>query len=353
MKYKKKITIDLRTSTLLGPTCLFFWSLKHYYDSNYKVKLINKHWGQEKFLSGLRYDKGKKEFIKGSSIYLWDPTTHPNDLLYNLIEPTFPNLKIEEKKYSYLKRIFLNIPNFFNRNKIYLNDFATTFLEEKDKNSYNKMKTDYFKKNPSIIELLRLFLHFFYMKFFQKFKEKPLSKPFRYQIHKSLLTRELIEFVNLAKSSKKKHILISVLWDEGKKFENQNDRLRGGPHFIKDDWENMLKYVKQLDDYALRNKNIRFVLASKKAVDWDKYLKSDYIDLRNFEELGFTLSQSIYIAQEICDASINWPSTYSIWITNCANMIHLTWGGNKDTAQWARNKLHKDNPKKLLSLLDC
>ena len=77
--------------------------------------------------------------------------------------------------------------------------------------------------------------------------------------------------------------------------------------------------------YAIETKKIKkFVLASKKAVDWEVFLKSKFVDLRNFEELGFSLSQSIYIAQEICDVSINWPSTYTIWISNCENMLHLT-----------------------------
>ena len=351
MKKGKEITIDLRTGTMLGPTCTFFWSLKYYLDSSYKITLINKHWSMEGKESGLRFDSKKKEFMKGSSKYLWDPSTHPNDLLYNLIIPTFSNIKIVEKKYSFIKRAMLNMPSFFNSKKIYLNDFATFFLEAKDKENFVKLKIDYFKKNRSLIELIRLILNFLYLKYFNKFKKIPKSKPFRYKIHNSLLNTKVLNFISKVKKDNKKHILISVLWDEGRKFEKQNDRLRGGPHFIESEWNSLLKYVRFLDEYAQKSGKIRFVLASKKAVDWDKYLDSEFIDLRNFEELGFTLSQSIYIAQEICDVSINWPSTYTIWISNCENMLHLTWGGNKDTAKWARNELHKESPEKLLQYL--
>ena len=42
--------------------------------------------------------KKREKFKSGSSRYLWDPAIHPNDILYNLIIPTFTNLKIIEKK---------------------------------------------------------------------------------------------------------------------------------------------------------------------------------------------------------------------------------------------------------------
>ena len=64
------------------------------------------------------------------------------------------------------------------------------------------------------------------------------------------------------------------------------------------------------------------------------------------------MSQSIFIAQELCDATINWPSTYGIWITNCINKVHLTWHDNKDTAKWARNDLHLKPPEELLKTLE-
>ena len=83
-------------------------------------------------------------------------------------------------------------------------------------------------------------------------------------------------------------------------------------------------------------------------MDGGAYLNSEFLDLRNFEELGFCLSQSIYIAQELASATINWPSTYTIWISNCAGIEHLTWMDNRDTAPWARNNLHKQPVEELL-----
>jgi len=43
-------------------------------------------------------------------------------------------------------------------------------------------------------------------------------------------------------------------------------------------------------------------------------MKKITVDLRNFEEKGLTFSQSLYIIQEITELTINWPSTFSIWI---------------------------------------
>jgi len=165
------------------------------------------------------------------------------------------------------------------------------------------------------------------------------------------MTRDVADFISQNKKEGVKYILISVLWDESMKFEKQADRLKGGPDFSELEFSKLKKYIQELDEFALTTGKIKFVLASKKAVDWENFLRSDFVDLRNFEELGFSLSQSIYLAQEICDVSLNWPSTYSIWITNCSKMIHLTWMDNKDTAVWARNKIHEKSPKYLLSIL--
>ena len=132
------------------------------------------------------------------------------------------------------------------------------------------------------------------------------------------------------------------------KFEVKKDRLKGGPNGDDQEFEKLKKYVKELDEFALKTGKIKFILASKKAVDWENFLKSDFLDLRDFEEINFSMSQMIYIAQELSDVTINWPSTFSIWITNCSNIIHLTWLNNKDTSKWARNSMNKKNVNSLL-----
>ena len=60
----------------------------------------------------------------------------------------------------------------------------------------------------------------------------------------------------------------------------------------------------------------------------------------------------IYISQELSNATINWPSTFSIWITNCADITHLTWMNNRDTAKWSRNNLHNQHVNSLLKKIE-
>ncbi len=74
--------------------------------------------------------------------------------------------------------------------------------------------------------------------------------------------------------------------------------------------------------------------------------------MHKFEKYGFSLSQMIYICQELSVATINWPSTFSIWIKPCRDIIHLTWNDNKDTARWTRNTLHLQSPQTLIDLLN-
>lgn len=349
---KKQLTIDLRTGTMLGPVCILFWSLKYYENERVSLKIINKHWSL-KTNDGLKFDKKSKKYLTGESVYLWDSNLHPNDLLYNLILPTFSNIKIIEKKYSFISRLFLNIPPFYSNNNIHFIDFISFFMSKEEKKNLINQHKNYYYKNKNLIELLRYKFKEIYINSKKNYKIKPISMPFRYKINTSLKNHITVNnFIKKHKKNNVKYILISVLWDEEKKIEKQSDRLRGGPHFIEEEWNSLLKYVKDLDNFIIKNPKYKFILASKKAIDWQKFIKSDYLDLRNFEEFDFTLSQSLYIAQELSSVTINWPSTYSIWITNCKNIIHLTWGGYKDTAPWTRDDhYYKKNYMNLINTL--
>ena len=48
----------------------------------------------------------------------------------------------------------------------------------------------------------------------------------------------------------------------------------------------------------------------------------------------------IYICQELSNYSINWPSTFSIWITNCSGIEHITFHDFKDTSKWCKRNLN-------------
>ena len=157
------------------------------------------------------------------------------------------------------------------------------------------------------------------------------------------------DYIEKAKQCCEKYVVISANWDDSKLYEKLDDRLRG-VLYEEIEFMSMVRFVKDLDQYAKKGK-IKFILASKKAVDWPNIIESDFLDLRDFEKHGFTLSQSIYILQEIASMTINWPSTFNIWITNCAGILHLTWRDNKDTAKWARNNFHKQPVERALRLI--
>jgi hypothetical protein len=223
-------------------------------------------------------------------------------------------------------------------------------MEELEKKRYYQNKVDELYNSKFFFRSALNYIYFFlYYNISRKFKIHPDSKGFRYRLKDKLLDENVKNIIKEAKKDNIPCVLISANWDDNKKFEVLDDRLRG----IFDDpieFNSMVQYVKKLEKYAKEGR-LKFVLASKKAVDWETIIESDFIDMRNFEERGLTLSQSIYIVQEITSMTINWPSTFSIWITNCSGIQHLTWKDNKDTAKWARNTLHKEPVEKALKLI--
>ena len=138
-------------------------------------------------------------------------------------------------------------------------------------------------------------------------------------------------------------------WDDQQAFEPQNDRTRG-INYDPLEFHDMQRFVKELDCLA-KEQNFRILLASKKAADWPKILTSNFLDIRDFERLGFSMSQTIFIMQELGGISINWPNTMTLWMTNCKNILHLNWGGTKDTCEWARVNGFGLKASKILRLL--
>ena len=71
----------------------------------YKVNIIAKDWSKSDKNSGLTFNKKTKSFQKGTSLYLWDPKTHPNDFYLNLICSSFENVSYILKKETKFKFI--------------------------------------------------------------------------------------------------------------------------------------------------------------------------------------------------------------------------------------------------------
>ena len=331
----KKVIVDLRTAGYFGPSCKCLEMFEDLRYRGYEINLIAKDWGND---------------AQGS--FRYDPKIHPNDFYENLVVPTFENInyiKSEPSSSKIWKKLKMIKPMFSASYFTHI-DYVSIYMEELEKKRYHQQKIDnLYDSNFSLQGIFHYTYFFLYYKIFKKFKIYPDSKGFRYKLNKDLIDENVTNIISDAKKGNIPYVLISANWDDNKKFEVLDDRLRG----ILDDkieFNSMVQYVKELDKYAKEGK-LKFVLASKKAVDWETIIESEFLDLRNFEDKGLTLSQSIYIVQEITSMTINWPSTFSIWITHCSGILHLTWRDNKDTAKWARNTLHKEPVEKALKLI--
>ena len=352
MARAKQIVIDLRQSKLFSVSCKCLEMLENLRYRGYKVNIIAKNWDTNNTKSGLTYNPNTKTYRKGESKFLWDPSVHPKDFYENLIVPTFSNLTYikNEKKQTSINKLISMLNNLFDPYYFSELNFIPLYAERLEKKRYFQQHVDCFSKKPNLYNLIIFVISFLSLKYFNKLKIYSDSRGFRYKLNPLLIDDKVQRFIENAKKKCKKYVLIASNWDDSKKYEQQEDRLRG---ILSNDLEfkSMIEYIKDLDEYAKEGK-IRFVLASKKAVDWPKIIESDFLDLREFEKNGFTLSQTIYIIQEITDMTLNWPNTFCIWMTNCTGMLHLTWCDNKDTAKWARNDLHKQPVQNALRLID-
>ena len=139
-----KLTIDLNSAALLGPMCKFFEFLPGYKKMGYEVELLNKDWNLISSLgTGTTFNKGTGSFNRGSSRYLWDPNTHPRDLLENLVLPSFDNINLVDTPISnnnFIEKLKKYYSYAFSRNTLTYFDYGYKFLEKKDANTARKEK---------------------------------------------------------------------------------------------------------------------------------------------------------------------------------------------------------------------
>lgn len=344
-----KIIIDLAGAPLLGTAAKSAWLIRDYLDQGYSVTIVNKDWSEDLPVSGVTYDAVDDKYNMPSWTQLWDPNTHPNDFFENLIFPSFEGITfLQPEKKSFFGKIGRVIRTLTDPEYITNHDFVTMHMSSRERKEYRKQKLGDIWANKSVWTVPAMLYFCLQSYITSRFKKKAHASPFRYKLSPDLYTSKVKEFIKNAKNENERYILVSVTWDENGKFERREFK-RGGPRYDSEIFQSLLDYVSQLDSEAIAGGKFRFLLASKKAVEWETFLKSDFLDLRNFEALGFCLSQSLFIAQELAVATINWPSTYTIWITNCGDTEHLTWMNDIDTSPWARNSIHHRPVSVLLS----
>ncbi|MBN2152420.1 MAG: hypothetical protein JW839_13290 [Candidatus Lokiarchaeota archaeon] len=143
---------------------------------------------------------------------------------------------------------------------------------------------------------------------------------FDYLIDKKLVT-DAYKAVE-AELAKTRNLLLYATWDDDGAFERLTDRRRG-LGCTQRVFNKMVELVKRIDAYCIENQDCRIVLISKKAKDWEKILRSRYFDLRYFEQMGLSFSQSFHLAIANCVATLGQVSSMLIWFCYQENRNHL------------------------------
>jgi len=237
----------------------------------YRLCVIADNWNNPG--KGVVFNKDKKKYRVDKKGYLFDPDVHTIDFFENLIKFTFPGeyhytaVKIIEKADVEIEWDFRNGREWM-------------------KNGYNSIQTK-FNLNPSL-------------------KNKD------YELVKSEI-------------EKTKNIVVTATWDDGMVFENTSGRTRG-IFTYSDEFNKMKKFIEDLDLFCLNNPSHRLILVSKKAYDWDKILKSNFYDLRDFEKKNLSFSQSIHLLHNYSFISIGTESSFSIWLSMNPDCTHFVFG---------------------------
>lgn len=145
------------------------------------------------------------------------------------------------------------------------------------------------------------------------------SKRFEYKLSEDLKTESYYEV--LSELKKTKNILLYTTWDENMDYVHGYCRWlpvpqeAGFPILItKQIWEEIKEITKKIDDYCLKNKDCRIVLVSKRAKTWEKFLKSDFLNLRNFESRNLNIAQVIELLGNNASSSMGYTNSMNIWL---------------------------------------
>ena len=148
----KKLTIDLRLSSLLGPSCKFLEMLVDLKKRGYKVNLIAKAWDKGNFKSGLTLNEEIGEFVSGESRFLVDPKLHPIDFFENLVLPTFDNIKYHKlKKSSLFQKFILALRISLSSTYISEIHYMNAFSNKLEKKRYFQQHVDLFIDKPNLV----------------------------------------------------------------------------------------------------------------------------------------------------------------------------------------------------------
>jgi hypothetical protein len=84
------------------------------------------------------------------------------------------------------------------------------------------------------------------------------------------------------------------------------------------------EYVKQIDYFCLQNPGFRIIVVNKLAGGIKNFLRSNFLDLTNFEKEGIVFSEMLFLICKYCDISLGHANqSLSTWITSQENIEHV------------------------------
>ncbi len=320
MKDNEIVTIDTRFSSLLGPLCKCAEVVAGQINDGNKVRLL------------VSSAKGFNAQISGKS-FTWDPKSHPESYFSELLQSTFGK-NLEVVYTAPLSPIwkFINIgKGIIKKNYIIHYDYAWGLLDNGTFQHFlSKIPQELAKNRSNPFDFIGTCTYWLYVTLKPWLRKNLKGDGFQYKLSSAKVREFENNYINEFKQKFKLRVLITPTWDDSNVFEPMPDRVRGVDY---DDIEfnQMINFVK-----GLKRKfghDVGFVLASKKAVDWQSIVpKNQMLDIRNFEEHRLSLGESIFLASIAANISVSWPSTYCIWITSQKDLQHFVWGGSRDAA---------------------
>ena len=307
------ITIDTRFTRLFGPICKSTEAISGLINAGHEVRVIIS--SEE----GFNAVGDNKEFTWVSS--------HPLSYFFDLIKPTFGNsLQVQVRKPMTPIQKFIGVlRGFFDRRYLIHYDYTWGSLSEEIYLDFLNRLRGEVKNSNNKLQGLGLRLALLYISLKPWVRKVIKFAPFEYSVSPNF---DVPEAAEAFEKKYRYRVLISATWDDRLAFEPMPDRKRG-VDYDEDEFQKMCNFVRGLDKRW--GEEVGYILASKKAVDWMEMLPKDRVlDLRNFEELGLSLGQSIYLSTKIANLTVSWPSTYCIWATGQVNCLHLVFGSDRD-----------------------
>jgi len=278
----KDILFDLSFNCSWGDKSIIFGSMAWLYEHGCNISILTGNWGQKTSINPKNYDP-KKHLTKGKKFnkirYLYHPMVEPVNFFKNIIAPTFN---------------------------------AEYFDLDTNQGSKSVLKQTY---DRAISLDWKLMIGKPALETFQK-----KVSQFHYLIDSGLVNEDYKKVeIELKKT---KNIILYATWDDSGKFKHLINECRG-LNMPNKSFEKMVSLVKRIDNFCLKNPEYRIILFSKKAVDWEKILKSNYFDLRNFEDYNLSFSQAFYLVVNNSKASIGQTSSMMWWITCEKDVNHI------------------------------